>query len=339
MSFKIKSTSFFFLLFSVILLSACSNPKKIKNVSQDEIKLYIPTGASLQQVFDSIRPLISDLNSFEAAAQKMDYKKVYPGRYTFTKDNTNEMMLNKLIKGEQDEIKLTIGNYCSIFELANKVSPYLNIKPDEIIAAMAVQETSNGLDTLQWIYCLAPNTYHFHWNTSGEELIKKLREPYIKFWNGERKQLLQTSGMTELQVVSLASIVQLESYKEDEQPRVAGLYLNRIKKGMKLDADPTVIFLMKKEQGWDKKIQRVYYKDLARNSPYNTYRYAGIPPGPICMPNPSAIDAVLKAEKSDYIYFVADPDRPGYHTYARNAQEHEINAKKYRDWANKNNIK
>lgn len=334
-----QTTSILWVLFWGIFLASCQNSKKTVNISEDEIRLFIPTGAGLQQMYDSIQPLIQDFASFQQAAEKMKLKKIYPGRYTFTKGNTNEDIINKLINGEQDEIKIMIGNYSHISELANKVSPFLNLSADEIIQAMAEQEEIKGMDTLLWIYCLAPDTYNFHWNTSGEELVRKLIDQYKKLWTAERKNMLNKSGLTELQVISLASIVQLESYKADEQPKVAGLYLNRLRIGMKLDADPTVIFLMKKEQGWDKKIQRVYYKDLARNSPYNTYRYANIPPGPICMPNPSAIDAVLNPEQSDYIFFVADPERPGYHTFAKTGQEHEVNAQKYRDWANKNKIK
>lgn len=323
----------------LFLLCACHNPKKQVNVSADEVRIYIPTGAHLRQVLDSAAKVVDDIRSLEAAAKKMDYKIVYPGRYTFTKGATNEDIIKKLQAGLQDEIILTVGNYSSIYELAEKMEPFIRIGKEEIIEAMGKQPEVEGMDTLKWIYCLAPNTYNFFWNVSGEEFVRKLIDQYKKFWTEDRKALLAACGLTEMQVVTLASIVQLESYKVDEQPKVAGLYLNRLKKGMKLQADPTVVFLIKKEKGWGQKISRVYYKDLAINSPYNTYRYAGLPPGPICMPNPSAIDAVLKPEKSDYIYFAADPERPGYHNFARTAQEHEVNARKYREWANKNNVK
>ncbi len=269
----------------------------------------------------------------------MDYKTVYPGRYTFEKGATNETIINKLKAGLQDEIIITVGNYSSIYELASKMAPFLRIQDTDIVAAMAQQPEVSGLDTLQWIYCLAPNTYNFFWNVSGNDFVRKLIDQYKKFWTEERKELAAKHGLTELQAVSLASVVQMESYKADEQPKVAGTYLNRLKKGMKLGADPTVVFAIKQEKGWNHKVNRVYNKDLMRNSPYNTYRYSGLPPGPICMPNPSAIDAVLKPEQVDYIYFAADPERPGYHNFARTAQEHEINAKKYRDWANKNNVR
>ncbi|MBX9449445.1 MAG: endolytic transglycosylase MltG [Taibaiella sp.] len=328
-------------LWIVILLGlgSCHNPGKDVNVVEDEIRLFIPTGAVYRQVLDSLRPLVKDIISFEEAAAKMEYERIYPGRYTFRKGMTNEEMLNRLMLGQQDEIKITIGNYSSVYELGYKMEPLLRLKTEDIIAALSQTDEVAGMDTLKWIYCLAPDTYNFFWNVTGAEFVGKLLGQYKKFWTEERKKQLQSSGMTELQVISLASVVQLESYKADEQPKVAGLYLNRMRKGMKLDADPTVIFAIKQEKGWDHKVQRVYHKDLLRNSPYNTYLYKGIPPGPICMPNPSAIDAVLNPEHSDYIYFVADPERPGYHSYARTPQEHEGNAKKYRDWANKNNIK
>lgn len=318
---------------------ACNNPKKVVNIDKEEARIFIPTGATLQQVFDSAKLIVVDQESFIAAASKMDFKTVYPGRYSFEKGATNEAIINRLKAGTQDEISIMVGNYSSIFELAAKMTPFLRITDADIISAMAQQPEVAGMDTLKWIYCLAPNTYNFFWNVSGEDFVRKLIDQYKKFWTEDRKALLSSSGMTELQVVSLASVVQMESYKVDEQPTVAGTYLNRLKKGMKLGADPTVIFAIKQEKGWNHKVARVYNKDLMRASPYNTYRYSGLPPGPICMPNPSAIDAVLKPEKVEYIYFAADPDRPGYHNFARTAQEHEVNAKKYRDWANKNNVR
>ncbi len=164
-----------------------------------------------------------------------------------------------------------------------------------------------------------------------------MKSQYDAYWTDEKVQLAKEKNMTPAQVTTLASIVQLESAVAEEQLRVAGLYLNRLKIGMKLDADPTVIFAMKKAEGFKRKIYRVYYKNLFIESPYNTYKYKGLPPGPICMPNASALNAVLHPAQHNFIYFVADATRPGYHVYAATLQEQEVNANKYREWQNAHN--
>lgn len=326
------------LSFSITIHSCGYFDGKKENIPQ-ESKLYIPTNATLQQVLDSIKPLVNDFESFQKTVKSKGLQKIYPGRYTLLANETNASIVEKLQLGKQDEIEIMIGNYSSVYELANKLDPFLEVSAEALLQAIAARPEVQSIDTLKWIYFLAPNTHRFHWASPAPDIIEKIAKPYQQFWNAERKQLLTASGMTELEVVSLASVVQLESYKQDEQPKVAGLYLNRLKIGMKLDADPTVIFAKKIKEGWDKKIQRVYYKDLNNPSPYNTYQHKGIPPGPICMPNPSAIDAVLKPENHDYIFFVADPSRPGYHLYAKTLAEQERNADIYRKWADENKIK
>lgn len=303
-------------------------------------KLYIPTGASYNQVVDSIKKFVKDVPAFEWVAQQKKYpNSIKPGRYTITAGESNNALLNRLRIGQQDEIAVRIGNYSSIFELAGKMAPFLETDSAAIIAAIAQDDLSAGLDTARMLYFIMPETYNFHWNTSATQFVNRMKKQYEKFWTEERKQKAAQMNMTPVQVVTLASIVQLESAQPDEQPRVAGLYLNRLKIGMKLDADPTVIFAMKKASGFSQKIQRVYNKNLLIESPYNTYRYKGLPPGPICMPNPSAIDAVLTPAQHDYLYFVANPGKPGYHLYAKTLAEQEKNAAIYRQWLNDKNIK
>lgn len=301
-------------------------------------KLYIPTNASYQQVLDSISPFLKDKNSFEVVAKKMNYpQQIKAGRYSLKKGLNNKDLLQMLRLGNQDEIAIRIGNYNSIYQLASRISPLLEADSAQIIAAIVNGEYSKGFDTSGMLYYFIPNTYNFHWNTSGKQFVEKMSQEYDKFWNPERVAQAQKLDMNKFEIITLASIVQLESSKPDEQPNVAGLYLNRLKIGMKLDADPTVIFAMKKENG-NQKIERVYYKNLKILSLYNTYMYAGLPPGPICMPNPSAIDAVLNPTHHDYLYFVADPSKPGYHIYAKTLSEQEANAQKYRNWLNDNAI-
>jgi len=334
-----KKTFFLGLLLS-LGLGSCGYFDRSKENAPADFKLFVPTGATVQTVLDSLRPHVKELKTFESAAASLELKRVHPGRYTIAKGATNKQIVRMLQFGEQDEIQITVGNYNSVFELASKLDPLLEASAPALIKAVGNRKEARGLDTLQWIYFLSPNTYRFHWTQTPDEIIAKIVGPYEKYWTNEKRAQLQKSGLSELQAVTLASIVQLESYQKDEQPRVAGLYHNRLKLGMKLDADPTVIFAKKAETGaWTTKIERVYYKDLRIPSPYNTYINKGLPPGPICMPNPSAIDAVLFPEKTDFVYFVADPSRPGYHLYAKTLAEQEKNAKVYRDWVEKNGIR
>jgi UPF0755 protein len=184
-----------------------------------------------------------------------------------------------------------------------------------------------------------PNTYEFFWDTTAEKVREKMAKEYRKFWNAERVAKAEALGLTPLQVSSLAAIVHKETVKADERPVVAGVYLNRLKKGMKLEADPTVIYAMKKQSGdFDQVIKRVLNKDLVIDSPYNTYKNYGVPPGPIAMPDISAIDAVLNPAKHNYIYFCASVTNFGYHEFAVTPAQHEVNRQKYIAWVNKMGI-
>lgn len=308
------------------------------NVKEDS-KLYIPTGASYQNVLNSLQPLLKNTSHFDWLALKRKYnQRILPGRYSLRKGENNQTILRRLRSGDQDEIAIRIGNYSSIYELAGKVAPFLEADSAQIITAVAASALSKDYDSAAVLFYFRPETYHFHWNTSGTQFVNRMSAEFDKFWTTTRQAQATQTGMTPFQVTTLASIVQLESVKTDEQPRVAQLYLNRLAINMKLDADPTVIFAKKMAKGFKEKIQRVYYKDLMINSPYNTYRNKGLPPGPICMPNASAIDAVLQPEQHEYLYFVADPKKPGYHIFARTLQEQETNAQQYRNWLDSQKI-
>ena len=181
---------------------------------------------------------------------------------------------------------------------------------------------------------MIPNTYEFNWNTSADEFFARMAKEYKTFWNDERQQKAQNAGMTQTEVSILSSIVQQETYKIDEMPEVAGVYINRLKKGMRLQADPTVIYAV-----GDFTLKRVLKKHLETDSPYNTYLYAGLPPGPICIPWPKTLDAVLNYKKHQYMYFCAKEDFSGYHNFAKTLNEHEKNATRYRNALNKRKIK
>ena len=184
------------------------------------------------------------------------------------------------------------------------------------------------------------DTYEFYWTVKPEDFFKKFEKDYQEFWTAEREAKLKNLGITKNQVYALASIVYKESGgKTDEQKTIAGLYLNRFRKGMKLQSDPTVIYAINKEDNFKSDIKRVLYKHLSVQSPYNTYKNAGIPPGPICIVDKSSIDAVLNAENHHYIFMCADPKRMGYHKFTDNDAEHAKNAKEYQDWLNSRQIK
>ena len=184
-----------------------------------------------------------------------------------------------------------------------------------------------------------PNTYEVYWNISAEKFRDKMIKEYHNFWNKERTAKAAAQGLTPIQATILASIVHKESVKKDERPRIAGVYLNRLKLEMPLQADPTVIFAMKKKDNdFNQVIKRVFYNDLIMKHPYNTYVNIGLPPGPIAMPDITALEAVLNPEKNNYIYFCASVDRFGYHEFAATLPEHNINAKKYSDWINSQGV-
>ena len=184
------------------------------------------------------------------------------------------------------------------------------------------------------VSCLfIPNTYEFYWNTSAKEFVDRMQKEYNKFWNKERLKKSAAIGLTKFEVSALASIVEIESYKKDERPIIAQLYLNRLKKRMKLQSDPTIIFAI-----GDFTIRRVLTKDLKIKSPFNTYLHKGLPPGPICIPSVNAIDAVLNATKNNYLFMCAKEDFSGYHNFAKTSREHSKNARKYRRALNKRKI-
>jgi UPF0755 protein len=194
----------------------------------------------------------------------------------------------------------------------------------------------NNLTEATILTLFIPNTYEFYWNTKAEKIAQKLAKEYRLFWNNERLSKAKAKNLTPIQVYILASIVHKETAKIDERPTVAGVYLNRLQQDMPLQADPTVIYAIKKRSGdFDQEIKRVFYNDLRINSPYNTYTNKGLPPGPIAMPDVSAIDAVLNAVNHEYIYFCANPDKPGYHAFASTYEAHQLNAKKYANWVSK----
>lgn len=332
----------FLLGFSLFAFASCSFFQGSKKLVKEDTYLYIRTGADFNEVMDSLSGKLKDIESFSKFASSKDFaEKIKPGKYKLNESDSNKELINRLISGSQEEVKVRIKNEPTIFHLAGAVSKKIEADSAEIVKAIVdwgiKKDPNMTAETVKFYF--VPNTYNYFWNTSGEKFVDKMTVEFDKVWNEERQQKAKAMNFTPLQVYTLASIVQMEASKVDEQPKVAQAYLNRMAKDMRLEADPTSIYAYKLQNGFDNKIQRVYHGHLAIPSDYNTYRVKGLPPAPICLPNTTAVDAVLNPEEHPFVYFCADPDRPGYHSFTNSFAEHERNAAKYRKWLNDRGIK
>ncbi|MFP9117190.1 endolytic transglycosylase MltG [Flavobacterium sp. RNTU_13] len=306
-----------------------------------EVSVFIPTGANYDQARKAVAPYIKDMDRLDWVAEKKQYpQNVKAGKFIITKD----MSSNDIIIALRNPVpvKVSFNNQETIQNLAGRLSHQL--EPDSLAILNAFTDKAfldeNGLNADNVLSIFIPNSYEFYWNTTATKVRDKMIKEYRKFWTPARIAKAEALNLTPLQVSALASIVHKETVKTDERPRVAGVYLNRLAKGMKLEADPTVIYSVKKQSGnFDQVIKRVLYKDLVIDSPYNTYKYNGLPPGPIAMPDITAIDAVLNPEKHNYIYFCASVTNFGYHEFAVTPAQHEVNRQKYVAWVEKMGIK
>jgi len=308
------------------------------NVTENQKFLYIRTGHSYEELLFEMkkRDIVKSSSSFEAAAEKMNLApNLKPGRYRLKKGMTNRTLVNLIKAGNQEPVKLKFQN----IRKKENFAAYLasNLEADSLSFISALDSSAliskYGFNQDNVYTMFIPNTYEMYWNSSPVDFLDRMHKEYDKFWTAERKQKAASLNLTPAQVYTLASIVDAEALFDKEMPIIAGLYLNRLNKGILLQADPTVIFANN-----DFTVKRVTGKLLQVQSPYNTYKYAGLPPGPIMMPSINAIDAVLNRNANSYIYMCAKEDFSGYHNFAETKAEHEINAKKYREALNKKNI-
>jgi len=303
--------------------------------------VFIDRDDSIDSLMIQMDPLLKSTTNFKIAANKKGYsQKVKPGKYKLNKGLGNNEIIN-VLRSKRLTVKVVFNNQERLEDLAGRISQQIEADSLSLITAFKDTEflNANGftLDNAMSLYL--PNSYDLFWDTTAETFREKMVSYYDRFWNASRRAKAKALNLTPQEVYILASIVQKESPKRAEQPRLAGAYLNRLKRRMKLQADPTVIFAMKKTSGnFDLVIKRVLLKDLKIRSPYNTYRVKGLPPGPITMPDLSAIEAILNPEKHSYLFFVADPSKPGFHMFAENLSEHNRNKKIYVNWINKQKI-
>lgn len=307
---------------------------------QKEVFVFIPTGTTFDGVQEILQPFISDWDRFESLAERRGYaQNVISGKFKIERGMHNHALIQALRKNIP--VKVTFNNQERLEDFCKRISTQLEVDSltlyqtfTEPVFLEEYQKTKENVFTL-----LIPNTFEFYWNVSPEQCRNRLAKQYVLFWNEERLQKAQALGLTTAEVSILASIVQKETAKVDERPTVAGVYLNRLKKGMLLQADPTVIFAYKMETGdFDQIIKRVYFKHLEVDSPYNTYKNTGLPPGPIFMPDVSSIEAVLNPQRHDFIYFCASVDRMGYHEFATTLEQHNRNKSKYVAWLKKQGL-
>ena len=312
-----------------------------KNVSQTAF-LYIPSEADFDTVLELITPYIKNKKSFIWVAEKKNYPNmVRAGKFEIKEGMNNDELVNHLRGGKQETVNLVFNNQDSLEKLAGRVATQIEADSLSVLIALKDDEflSSKKFSSVNALTMYIPNSYDFYWSTSAKEFRDRMFIEYNKFWNKERIEKAKEQNLTPLQVSTLASIVQKETAKVSERPKVAGLYLNRLKDFWPLQADPTIIFAVKQEQGQDVEIKRVLNKDLTIDSPYNTYTNFGLPPGPIGMPDISSINAVLNPIDHKYYYMCASVDKLGEHVFAKTLSQHNVNARKYQNWMNQQGIK
>jgi UPF0755 protein len=301
----------------------------------DNKYFYVHTNSTYNDVLDGLEEqgIIRNRSSFNWVAQKLDYPaRVKAGRYKISRGMSNFDIARLLRSGKQAPVVLVINKLRTKDDFVRKVSNNLEADSGVLRSLMhdAVYLRQFGLDTNTVMCVVVPNTYEFYWNTGAETVFKKLEKEREEFWTPERKEKADKLKLSENQVTILASIVEEESNKNDEKPLIASVYLNRFRKGMRLQADPTVKFALQ-----DFGLKRIRENHTLFDSPYNTYRYEGFPPGPICTPSEKTLNAVLNTPETDYLYFCARSDFSGYHAFAATYAEHLVNARKYQAELNK----
>ncbi|MBK8341648.1 MAG: endolytic transglycosylase MltG [Flavobacteriales bacterium] len=306
--------------------------------AQPERVLLIPSGADLETVVDSLNAgsMIADEQAFRLLAKRKKYADhVRSGRYLIPSGISLNELINKLRSGEQDPVRITFTNIRTLPELAGRLDKYLEVDSTALLVAMRDPATMDrlGFTGTTMISLFIPNTYEVWWNEAPADLLSRMAREYSRFWSEERRAKAAASGLALTEVSTLASIVQAETAKRDEAPRIAGVYLNRLRIGMPLQADPTLKFAL----GLDS-VNRVLDADKRVDSPYNTYTHTGLPPGPINMPEPVYLDAVLDAAKHDYLYFCARETLDGYSNFATTYEQHLVNARRYQKALNARGI-
>ena len=305
---------------------------------KSSVYVFIPTHSNFEEVKSILyqNGLIVNRKSFEWMAQVKKYPShIRPGRYKIVDGMSNSNIINKLRSGNQDAVKLVFNNIRNKEELAGRISQEIEADSTSIIKLLNDSNyvAALGMTPRNVITLFIPNTYEVYWNITAKDFVERMAQEYKNFWNKSRVAKLSEIRLNRTEVMTLASIVEKETNRDKEKPDVAGVYINRLHKNWLLQADPTLVFAL-----GDFSIKRVLNEYKKINSPYNTYMYLGLPPGPICLPSISSIDAVLNYRKHNYMYFCAREDFSGYHNFAVDAEGHALNASRYQQALNQRNI-
>ncbi len=306
--------------------------------SKAEYYFFVPTGMNMDELLESLNEegLVSDTAGFRWLARKKNLANhLNPGRYWLKEGMNQNQLVNLIRSGRQEPVQVVFNSLRRIEDLAGVVSKQIEADSLSILKILRNEDflSEKGWNSKTLPALFIPNTYEFFWNTSARSFFTRMMKENKSFWDKKRSRKAKALGLLPVEVSTLASIVDEETYKVDEMPKIAGVYITRLEKRYKLQADPTVKFAK-----GDFEMTRVLKKDLKVDSPYNTYKYYGLPPGPIIIPSVKAIDAVLNPDQSGYLYFCAKEDFSGYHNFAKTLKEHNRNAKKYQNALNKRRI-
>ena len=296
---------------------------------EKQFNLEIPTGSNYDQVKELLQKgqVISRPTLFNLAAQQLGYpEKVKAGRYTIKKGSSMVAIIRKLRNGQQDPVNLVITKLRTKEDFASMAARKFEFDSATMMHYLNNNDSLRqfGLDSNTVMAGVLPDTYTYFWNTTPSRVMQKIIQSRDAFWTTERLQKADSKKLSREQIVTIASIVEEETNKNEEKDTIASVYINRLNKGMRLGADPTVKFALRNFG-----LKRIYNKHLAVESPWNTYRNAGLPPGPICTPQKVTIDAVLNAPETNYLFFVASPDFSGHHVFAESYSQHLVLARKY----------
>ena len=313
-------------------------PNVIIEQQKEQSFLYVRTGSSFEQILGSLEHshFLKDTKSFEWMAVKMNYPQhIKAGKYRLKDGMSNRELIHLLRAGRQIPVKVVFNNVRFKKDVVSDIAKQIEADSASLMHLLNSRSflSQYGLNPQTVMSVFIPNTYEFYWNTSADEFMIRMFKEYKHFWNENRISKCESIGLSQTQVSTLASIIEEETQKNDEKRTMAGVYINRLHKGMLLQADPTVRFAY-----GDFSIKRILNKYKEIDSPYNTYKYVNLPPGPICIPSIASIDAVLSYQRSDYIYFCAKEDFSGYHNFARTLEQHNQNAQRYQKALTRNGI-
>ncbi|QNM86796.1 endolytic transglycosylase MltG [Polaribacter pectinis] len=310
-----------------------------KAITKDQV-LFVLSTDNLVDVKKKIQDYSKSPETFLWVSAKKNFSKPKVGRYVLKEGMSNNDLVNMLRSGRQTPLKISFNNQDTLEKFAGRIAEQIEADSISLITSFTNKAflEENNLTEKSVLQIFIPNTYEFYWTVSPEKFRTKMLVAYKRFWNESRLKKARALNLSKDEVITLASIVQKETAQNVERPIVAGLYLNRLKKGMPLQADPTIIYCVKEVKGQDYVVKRVLTADLKINSPYNTYLNRGLPPTLIAMPDISAIDGVLNAAKHNYYYMCVNVDKLGYHAFAKTLSQHNRNASKYHRWLNSQGV-